>query len=819
MSPRLAPYSLPQHRFPVDPWRLVEREPSIDDLGLTETLFAVGNGYLGMRANPEEGRDAHSHGTFVNGLHETWKIHYSEDAFGFAKTGQTIVNAPDAKLMKLFVDDEPLLISTADLESYERVLDFREGTLTRDLVWRTPGGKRVRVRSTRLVSLVHRHVAMLTMEVTLLDAAAPVVISSQLLNRQDGEDEYHVTAAALGEGLDPRRSRQFDHRVLEPRLQREHDGEVVLGYRCANSGMTLACGYRQTVTSKSPHEVTTTVGPDLAKSVVTVRAEPGETIRVVKLVSYHSSRGVPAQELADRCTRTLDRAVHDGADRLLADQREWLATFWDRSDVELRGDEPAQQALRWNLFQLAQASARTHEQGIGAKGVTAAGYEGHYFWDTEVYIVPFLAYTNPEAARSVLRFRWLMLPTARHRAQVLSQRGALYPWRTINGEEASAYYAAGTAQYHINAAIALALKRYLDATGDEQFLVGEGADILVETARLWEDLGFYATNGASEFHIHGVTGPDEYTTVVNDNLYTNVMARFNMRYAARVLELLREVSPDDYAAVLRRLDVHADEIERWVRAADSMYLPFDEAVGIHPQDESFLSKERWDFAHTPPENYPLLLHYHPLVIYRFQVLKQADVVLAMVLRSDQFTLEQKRRNFDYYDPITTGDSSLSACVQATAAAQIGYDDLAVEYFRQALFVDLANMHGNTEDGVHIASAGGVWTTIAYGFAGMFDTGAALSFAPHLPPAFDGISFRLQRHGSRLQVDLDHDGAVLTVLSGPPVPIVDGDDHFELTAGTPRRIARTEFAAAAPAGQRASGAGEEGATTSDTAGGT
>lgn len=815
MSPRLAPFSLPQHRFPVDPWRLVEREPSIDDLGLTETLFAVGNGYLGMRANPEEGRDAHSHGTFVNGLHETWKIHYSEDAFGFAKTGQTIVNAPDAKLMKLFVDDEPLLLSTADLESYERVLDFREGTLTRDLVWRTPGGKRVRVRSTRLVSLVHRHVAMLTMEVTLLDAAAPVVISSQLLNRQDGEDEYHVTAAALGEGLDPRRSRQFDHRVLEPRLQREHDGEVVLGYRCANSGMTLACGYRQTVTSESPHEVTTTVGPDLAKSVVTVRAEPGETIRVVKLVSYHSSRGVPAQELADRCTRTLDRAVHDGADRLLADQREWLATFWDRSDVELRGDEPAQQALRWNLFQLAQASARTHEQGIGAKGVTAAGYEGHYFWDTEVYIVPFLAYTNPEAARSVLRFRWLMLPTARHRAQVLSQRGALYPWRTINGEEASAYYAAGTAQYHINAAIALALKRYLDATGDEQFLVGEGADILVETARLWEDLGFYSTNGASEFHIHGVTGPDEYTTVVNDNLYTNVMARFNMRYAARVLELLREVSPDDYDAVVRRLDVHVDEIERWVQAADSMYLPFDEAVGIHPQDESFLSKERWDFAHTPPENYPLLLHYHPLVIYRFQVLKQADVVLAMVLRSDQFTLEQKRRNFDYYDPITTGDSSLSACVQATAAAQIGYDDLAVEYFRQALFVDLANMHGNTEDGVHIASAGGVWTTIAYGFAGMFDTGAALSFAPHLPPAFEGISFRLQRHGSRLQVDLDHDGAVLTVLSGPPVPIVDGDDQFELTAGTPRRIARTEFAAAAPPDEPDSGEGEEGATTSDT----
>jgi alpha,alpha-trehalose phosphorylase len=814
VSPREAPASLPQHRFPVEPWRFVEREPAIDDLGLTETLFAVGNGYIGMRANPEEGRDAHSHGTFVNGLHETWKIHYSEDAFGFAKTGQTLVNAPDAKLMKLFVDDEPLLISTADLESYERVLDFREGTLTRDLVWRTPGGKRVHVRSTRMVSLVHRHLVMLTMEVTLLDSGAPVVISSQLLNRQDGEDEYHVTAAALGEGLDPRRTRQFDHRVLVPRLQRQHDGGAILGYRCANSGMTLGCGYRQTVTSQSPHEVETTIGPDLAKSVVTVRAEPGETIRVVKLVSYHSSRGVPAQELADRCMRTLDRAAEDGADRILADQRAWLDDYWARSDVEVRGDEPAQQAMRWNLFQLAQASARTHEQGIAAKGVTGAGYEGHYFWDTETYIVPFLAYTSPEAARSVLRFRWLMLATARHRARVLNQKGALYPWRTINGEEASAYYAAGTAQYHINAAIALALKRYLDATGDVQFLVGEGADILVETARLWEDLGFYATNGERRFHIQGVTGPDEYTTVVNDNMYTNVMARFNMRYAARVLELLLEATPSEHEAVLRRLDLHPDEIERWVAAAEAMYLPYDAECGIHPQDDSFLSRERWDFEHTPPENYPLLLHYHPLVIYRFQVLKQADVVLAMVLRSDQFTLEQKRRNFDYYDPLTTGDSSLSACVQATAAAQIGYDDLAVSYFRQALFVDLANMHGNTEDGVHIASAGGVWGTIVFGFAGMFDTGAALSFAPRLPDAFEGISFRLQRHGSAMQVDLDHDGAVLTVVSGPPVPIADGATIREVGVGAPLRIPRAEYAMAAPSDQPPSGEGEEGATTAD-----
>ncbi|MET0446998.1 MAG: glycosyl hydrolase family 65 protein [Aeromicrobium sp.] len=771
-----APEHLELSRFPLDPWRLVEREYDVDDLGLTETLFAVGNGYIGMRANPEEGRDAHSHGTYLNGFHETWHIHHAEEAFGFAKTGQTIVNVPDAKLMKLYVDDEPLLLAGADLEAYERVLDFRDGTLTRDLVWRTPAGKRVRVRSQRLVSLAHRHLAMLCFEVTILEGNAPIVVSSQLLNRQDGEDEYHVADAALGHGRDPRKMRAFDHRVLVPRLHREVAGEVMLGYRCANSGMTMACAYRHVVETAADHTVETTVGPDQAKTVLSARMYAGQSLRIVKLVSYHTSTGVPVEELADRCHRTLERAVDDGPDSIMAEQQAWLARFWERSDVELLGDEPAQQAVRWNLFQLAQASAQTQQHGIAAKGVTGSGYEGHYFWDTETYVVPFLAYTNPELARGVLRFRWRQLGKARERAIELNQVGALYPWRTINGDEASAYYAAGTAQYHINAAIAFALKRYLDATGDIAFLAGEAAEMLVETARLWEDLGFYGANGDEVFRIHGVTGPDEYTTVVNDNLYTNVMARFNMRYAARVVELLESWDGDAYASLCRRVGLQPGETKRWTRAAESMYLPYDEVLGIHPQDDNFLERESWDFGHTPPDKYPLLLHFHPLVIYRHQVLKQADVVLAMVLRSDQFPLDQRRRNFDYYDPITTGDSSLSACVQAVAAAQIGYDELAMEYFRDALFVDLADTHRNASDGVHVASAGGVWGAIAFGFAGLFDLGTALRFTPSLPSVWQRVTFRMQRHGSRMVVDLDAEGCTISVLDGPPVPIesVDGD---------------------------------------------
>jgi alpha,alpha-trehalose phosphorylase len=790
------PTGLESHRFPVEPWRFVETEYSNDDLGHTETLFGVGNGYLGMRANPEEGRDAHTHGTYVNGFHETWEIQHAESAFGFAKVGQTIVNVPDAKLIKLYVDDEPLLLSTADLEEYERSIDFRAGYLVRDLLWRTPGGKRVRVRSTRMVSVAERHLAVMTFEVTLLDTGAPVVISSQLLNRQDGQDEYHVPGAALGEahlGSDPRKASQFDERVLLPTSQHDHTargrGDVILGYTCANSGMTLACGYRHEVSTGSHFVASTDVGPDLAKTVVELHAEPNTPITLTKYVSYHTSTGVPCEELVDRCSRTLHRAAETGVDALREEQATGLERFWESADVEIDGDDTAQQAIRWNLFQLAQASIKSQEQGIAAKGVTAGGYDGHYFWDTEVYVVPFLAYTDPIAARKLLRFRWHMLDAARRRARELNQEGGLYPWRTINGEEASAYYAAGTAQYHINADVVFALARYLDATGDVDFLADEGAEILVETARLWNDLGFYATNNSGSFHIHRVTGPDEYTTVVNDNLYTNVMARFNLRYAARTVRFLAQWNPEAFASIQRRTGLDLLELDAWDAAADAMYIPYDAKHEIHPQDTAFLDLEPWDWDGTPLDKYPLLLNFHPLVIYRHQVLKQADVVLAMYLRSQHFTAEQKRRNFDFYDPITTGDSSLSACVQAIVAAEVGHDDLAIDYFRRALYLDICDVHHNTSDGVHIANCGGVWAGIVHGFAGMVETGEVLAFEPRLPADWSSVRFRINRHGSRMQVELTPDGCTLSHIDGVGVMVRDGDTRVIVHEGITHFVPR------------------------------
>ena len=457
--PVLATDPMDRCRFPVDPWALREDSYSAEDLGTTESLFAVGNGYLGMRGNPEEGRDAHSHGTFINGFHETWRIRHAEEAFGFARTGQTIVNVPDAKGMKLYVDDEPLLLATADLQEYDRTLDFRTGVLTRDLIWRTPAGKRVRVTSRRMVSFTQRHLALLSLEIEMLDGDAPIVVSSQILNRQDGKDEYHVKDAAMGEGFDPRRASRFDSRVLEPVMNWHSERRMILGYRAINSGMTLAVGADHQMITDNAYEELNSTEDDLGRKVYRIQAKEGQKITILKSVAYHTSRGVPVRELVDRVRRTLDRVRDDGYEHYFREQEEWLADFWARSDVEIADQPEIEQAVRWNLFQLAQASARADTLGVSAKGVTGSGYEGHYFWDTEIYVMPFLTYTAPHLARNLLRFRGNMLPAARERAHELSQRGALFPWRTINGEEASAYYAAGTAQYHIDADVAHALTR------------------------------------------------------------------------------------------------------------------------------------------------------------------------------------------------------------------------------------------------------------------------------------------------------------------------------------------------------------------------
>jgi len=767
----------PEHIYPIDDWRIVEKKYSKKFLAQNETIFALGNGYFGMRGAFEEGLPVFQSGTFVNGFYESWPIVYGEEAFGYAKTGQTILNVTDSRIIKLYVDDEPFVIYKANLIEYERALNMKEGTLDRQLVWETPSGKKVAIRSRRMISFEHRHVATIEYEVTLLDAKAPVVIVSQVNSNSSNQ----------AGGGDPRLARGFQDNVLQPMAHFQSDNRITLVHKTRTSMLSLACGIDHSMESECTPGIETSSSEDEGQVVFSIDGEPGKPIRLVKYICYHTSGTAPPKELRDRVDRTLDRAVNHGFDKLLSEQKEYMDRFWYLSDVQLQVAHPrAQQYLRFNIYHLLQASARAEGVGIPAKGLTGQAYEGHYFWDSEIYVLPFLIYTAPRLAKNLLKYRYSLLDKARQRAKEVNQKGALFPWRTINGEEASAYYAAGTAQYHINADIVYAMKKYVDVTGDEEFLYNYGAEMLVETARLWADLGFYLKDDSGKFHIHGVTGPDEYNTVVNNNTYTNLMARENLWYAVETVETLREKNRELYAALVHDTGLKENEIKAWQKAADSMYIPFDEEKSIHPQDDNFLNKEVWDFENTPLEKYPLLLHYHPLVIYRYQVIKQADVTLAMYLLGHEFTLEQKKSNFDYYDPLTTGDSSLSACIESILAWELGYDEKARNYFRYSLVMDLADVGGNVKDGVHIASMGGTWMAIVFGVAGLRDWGGRISFMPKLPEKACRLNFKLTVQGRLLEFEILKESVTYILKEGDDLTIYHFDEEINLTKETPAK---------------------------------
>ena len=377
-----------------------------------------------------------------------------------------------------------------------------------------------------------------------------------------------------------------------------------------------------------------------------------------------------------------------------------------------------------------------------------------------------------------------MLDAARTRAREIGHGGRAFPWRTINGAEASAWYAAGTAQYHINADIAYAMHQYNRVTGDLGFLLDAGAEVLVETARLWIELGFYSERRGGRFCINAVTGPDEYTTVVDNNAYTNLMAKENLEIATRVIEWLQGAHPAAHAELERATGLTGREVDGWRRAAELMYVPRHDELGIVLQDEHFLDRKRWDFDATPPEKQPLLLHYHPLELYRHQVIKQTDVVLATYLVGHHFSNDEKCRTFDYYDPLTTGDSTLSACIQSVMASEVGYPNAALRYFLDACTVDLLDTHGNTADGIHIASCGGTWLALVAGFGGLRDSDGDVRFQPRLPAEWDRLRFRVQVREQLVEVDITHAATTYRLLEGHGLPIQHFGEQLRLTPVAP-----------------------------------
>ena len=767
----------------IDPWRLQVTGVDPARVALDDTLFALANGSLGVRGGAEESADG-AGGTFLAAAYAQSPIHHHERLPGFARSTDTRVPVADGTRIELWLGDRWLDPAACDVLDAQRTLDLRTGRYVRTQRLRTAGGEVLAIRAERVLPLDAPDVLAIRYAVTSETYRGPLRLVSCLISggRAVAQGDDPRIGAGGGAGLRDVGGDADTH--VAWRAQSGRDG--VLRVRCVQRhvpGDGLQC-------------VDAGVEPGRVFQVFAAEAAPGSTVVLDKHVVHAASDAGEALDV--RTARALVFADTHGFDGLAARQAATLQTFWDGADAEVAGHPAITQALRFNLFHLFQSAGRSGVDGTAAKGLTGEGYEGHCFWDTEAFVLPVMALVAPEAARAMLGWRHRTLDAARAHARELNHpRGALYPWRTIAGGECSAHYPSGSAAYHINAAVAYAIGLYVDATDDLDFLVDAGAEMLFETARIWPQIGHFDPRRDGAFCLHEVTGPDEYTALVDNNHYTNRMAQRHLWRAADVWERLHRERPEAQAALAARLALDEDEVALWRHAADAMWQGVDAQLDIHAQDDTFLDKPRWPFARKTDGHRPLLLDYHPLTLYRHQICKQADVVMALALAGDDVPPLRMKRSFDYYEALTTHDSTLSASVHGIVAAAIGEPALALDYFLDCLRVDLDDLHGNTGHGVHMAAMAGSWLALVQGFGGVRVRDGAITFSPQLPPGWPAYAFALRWRGRALQVRVDGEGVDYRLIDGEPLSLAHDGIAFTLT-----RDAAVRQPLAPPASRRA-----------------
>lgn len=752
-------------------WNISNPDLSQQALLNMESIFALGNGYLGVRGNFEEGygeRLSTIRGTYLNAFHDVIEIPYGEKLFAFPDTQQKLVNNIDAQTVLIYLGDEkePFRLDHGTITAHERRLHMDKGYSERIVQWKSPEGKEIKLTFRRLVSFAHRELFAIDVRMEPVNFNGQIRIVSTV----NGKVKNYTNAN------DPRVGAGHAERMTVIDAGVKGSDAYVVDETMA-SKLRAACVTRHRLNADADIQLEAGTGEVTFTAVLPLTGP----IHFTKYNLYTDSLR-HGQDMLERGIQLQEELKDTSFEDLLAEQGEYLNDYWKSADVVIQNDDQLQEGIRFNLFQLLQSAGRDKHSNISAKGLSGEGYEGHYFWDTEIYMFPVFLMTQPDIARQLLLYRYSTLEQARDRAREMGHRqGALFPWRTISGTECSSFFPSGTAQYHISADIAYSYIQYYLAEQDRDFLLSYGAEVLIETARLWADIGHYY-NGA--FHIDEVTGPDEYTCCVNNNYYTNVMAKHNLKWAAKSCAILESYDAQGFKSLCGRLGVTVDEISAWAKAADAMLLPYDEALGINPQDDTFLRKAVWDFENTPEDKYPLLLNYHPLTIYRYQVCKQADTVLAHFLLEDEQSLETIQRSYDYYEGITTHDSSLSSCIFSIMASKIGNMDKAYEYFIETARLDLDNTHGNTKDGLHMANMGGTWMSIVYGFAGMRLKESGLSLSPAIPKDWEKYAFRLNFRGRLIGVNIEKDGVTLEIVEGESIEIKLYDEAVTLEAGKP-----------------------------------
>lgn len=749
--------------YPVEQWIVSETEflPEYNDRN--ETTFSLSNGYLGTRGTFEEGYDFSIEegleGNFINGFYESEEIRYGEWNYGFPTKSQSLLNLPNAKTVRILIENETLDMRQGKVTEYKRSLDMKNGRLSRTFHWLSPKGREIFIQFKRFVSFEHKNRILQKIEVTPVNFTGNITFSLIL----DGNVENHTSKTNPLVDYGP-----FGKRLISNQLDYN---EQYLYYEgtTRKSNLSVACGITYLINSIFLQAESKT---EEEKGVITIKvlAKENETISLEKYIAYTSSLDLKKEEMKHFILSELEQSKQVGYNNAELEQEQYMKKFWEGADVKIIGEDALLQGIHFNLFHIMQSAGRDGKTGMGAKGLSGEGYEGHYFWDTEMYVIPVLVYTNPELARKLLDYRFSTLNQARDRARVLGhEKGALYPWRTINGEEASTYFPLGTAQYHINADISYAFWLYVEVTGDMEYLKEKAAEVLCETARVWADVGCFAECRNNQYCICSVTGPDEYNAIVDNNFYTNLMARENIKDALHALDMIQEDDKAAYSRLVEKLHLEETETKLWNKIAENMYFPYDEARQIYPLDDGFMMRKPWDESKIPKEKRHLLYeNYHPLFIYRQRMSKQADAILGFYLHSNLFTKEELKRNYNFYQEVTLHHSSLSTCIFGMLACEIGYHEEAYKYFFESARMDLDDYHNNFYAGIHAANMAGTWLAIINGFSGLRTNAGKLEFHPYLPEQWQGYSYRLEYRKSKLNIEILPGKVSITLLNSNPI---------------------------------------------------
>ncbi|MEA5077216.1 MAG: glycosyl hydrolase family 65 protein [Anaerolineaceae bacterium] len=742
-------------------YQVNEAVPENGQLLLHETLFHNANGYLGVRASLEEGRLADIpsvRGMYINGFYDFVEMKQAEKLYGLVEEKQTMLNVADTQGIKLFIDGEEFSLFTGKVLQNIRTLDMKAGVTSRDIVWQSPAGKTVKIFIRRMASFTHLPLFLIDYQVMLQNCSARLTFRSD-----------HIGEVSNYFNPDDPRVASESVKLLEVKQVIQDLGASFIEAKTSRSEL-LVCSGVTNLLNGQPADSSTCFQNE-ARAEFSIQADDGQLVQLLKYTVLTDS--IRSADPLQECKKVMAEIIAIPVDTLYSEQQAYLSEAWQKCALDIEADFELDEALHYNTYQLIQSVSKDEFGNIAAKGLSGEGYEGHYFWDTEMFIEPFFVLTMPELSRNLIGMRYKTLDAARENARIMGySRGALFPWRTIMGKECSGHYPSGTAQVHINGDIAYSVIAYYLATNDWEFMCSMGAELIFEICRHWLESGnFYQ----AKFNLNGVTGPDEYTCLVNNNYYTNALAKYNLEWAVKVYDLLK--SKKQLRLLEEKIDIRAEEVAEFKRASEQMVLLYDEALKINPQDDSFLQKKPWDFAGTPKENFPLLMHYHPLHLYRYQVCKQADTVMAYFILEDYQSKETMRNSFEYYQKITTHDSSLSTCIFSIVAARLGYPEQAKLYFNDSAKLDLFDTHHNTKDGIHTANMGGNYMAIVYGFAGLRLKEDGLHFTPILPQGWKGYSFTVQYQGSRIRVSITADQAKFELISGNPQYVwVDGEAY-------------------------------------------